>query len=703
MPSYLVDLARKEAQAVAEPENTGHSANPGNSANPVNSGGSCAHPGELGGVDLAALDKLARSFAERDGQPGLAYGVVTGGTLAHSGGLGERWLGGPRPDASTVFRIASMTKSFTAATILLLRDEGLIGLDELAENYVDELHDLRLPSADSPRVTIRQLLTMTAGFPTDDPWGDRQQGLAAPEFSRLLRGGVRLGWAPGTQFEYSNLGYAILGKAIEAVTGDRYSDAVRSRILRPLGMDRTGYEAEEFDPADLARGYQRGSSGWTELVPDGNGAFAPMGGVFSTVADLARWVAGFADAFPPRDGAPNDHPLSRATRREMQLPQIAIVSRLPGSFPDAGMGSYGFGLFVEQDPVFGTIVQHSGGYPGYGSQMRWHPATGTGTIVLANGTYAHAGQLAARLLSELLRQLSASPGGTSGDSGAVGGNAMVGGAVVSAVVTGTGLGTGGAAGGGAAGRGAAGGVAASASTASGTAASGTAASGTAGGGTAGGGAVFGPAPADGRPWPQTLAARAEVDGLLQRWDDEVAARLFSPNVDWDQPFASRRAAIDQIRERIGDFRPDPDRAAEFDSPAHCKWWLRGDRGTVQAEIKLTPLQQPLVQSLRLAVPPAPGSPLVRLLDSLIGMINDGSALWPDWLPAAPDVDTALVARKLRVAAAWAGRCTASAFRAGDGEASTAVELEGQSGRLILSISVDEAGEVLRQAEITLLP
>src|ERR1700733_1592016 len=81
-------------------------------------------PTDLAAVDLAAVDQLAAAFAERDGQPGLAYGVVAGGVLAHSGGLGERWLGGPRPDAGTVFRIASMTKSFTASLILLLRDAG---------------------------------------------------------------------------------------------------------------------------------------------------------------------------------------------------------------------------------------------------------------------------------------------------------------------------------------------------------------------------------------------------------------------------------------------------------------------------------------------------------------------------------------------------------------------------------------------------
>jgi CubicO group peptidase (beta-lactamase class C family) len=613
VPGLLVDHACKEVPAVADPVKTELSVMPSDE-------------------DLAAADRLARDFAARDGQPGLAYGVVAGGALVHSGGLGERWLGGPAPDAGTVFRIASMTKSFTASTILLLRDQGALRLDDLAEDYVPELRDLVMPSADSPRPTLRHLLTMTGGFPTDDPWGDRQQGLDPAEFAALLRGGMRLAWAPGTRFEYSNTGYAILGKVVEAVTGERYSDAVRARILQPLGMTSTGYDAAEFDTDGLARGYHRGSGGWAELVPDGNGAYAPMGGVFSTVADLARWVRGFAAAFPPRDADDDPaHPLSRASRREMQLPQVAIVTRPAGSFPDAFTFSYGLGLFVEEDPVFGTVVQHSGGYPGYGSQMRWHLPTGLGVVVLGNGTYAMAGQLAARILAELLHRAGAGPAGTRA------------------------------------------------------------------------GVVRGPAPGDGRPWPQTLTARAEVDQLLRRWDDEVAERVFSPNVAWDQSFADRRAAIGRVRDRIGDFTPDRGRAPEFDSPAHCRWWLRGERGTVQVEIGLAPLVQPLVQSLRLAVPPAPGSVLLRLLDALIGLLNDGSPQWPDWLPVSDEVDTTQLARRLRVASAWAGRCTAGAFRAGDGESSATVELEGPLGRAVLAISVDEQAELLRQAEVTLLP
>ena len=205
-------------------------------------------------VDFAHVDALAAGYHQRGGQPGLAYGIVAGGELVHAAGLGERHLGGPPPDAGTVFRIASMTKSFTASAILTLRDDGVLKLDDLAEDYVPELRGWPLVSPDSARISIRHLLTMTAGFPTDDPWGDRQQGLPLEEFAHFLARGVSFNCAPGTRFEYSNLGYAILGRVITAVTGMAYPDYVRHRLLKPLGMTRTGYEAEEFEvPQQAAR------------------------------------------------------------------------------------------------------------------------------------------------------------------------------------------------------------------------------------------------------------------------------------------------------------------------------------------------------------------------------------------------------------------------------------------------------------------
>jgi CubicO group peptidase (beta-lactamase class C family) len=582
---------------------------------------------------FAAVDDLAEGFQRRGGQPGVAYGIVAGGRLVHSGGRGERWLGGLTPDAGTVYRIASMTKSFTAAGVLALRDDGRLALDDPAEEFVPELRGLAPPSPDSPRVSLRHLLTMTAGLPTDDPWGDRQQGLPLAEFSAFLARGLSFAWAPGTRFEYSNLGYAILGRVITAATGQPYPEFVRDRLLRPLGLTSSGFEASEFDARQLARGYRLGPGGWDELPPDGCGAFAPMGGVFSSVTDLARWVSGFTGAFPPGEpGAGGAHPLARATRREMQLPQVTLAPpplvRLPGDPAEGGPAGYGFGLFVEEHPARGRIVSHSGGYPGFGSHMRWHPETGIGVIVLANSTYAAASSLAADLLDAVLRQVA--PGPADGQATA--------------------------------------------------------------------GYVTSPA----RPWPETLAARREVNRLLHTWDDARADRLFSENVAQDEPYPERRRKIDVIVKRIGGFGEDKKRPPEFDSPAHCRWWLRGDEGVIQAELRLTPERHPRVQSLTLAVPPAPDSPLGRVLDSLISLLNSGARDWPRALPVSGDVDTALLLRQFRMAGAWAGRCRQGVFRAGNGETSTTVELEGERARLILAVVAGGAGQ-LRQAEITLSP
>jgi D-alanyl-D-alanine-carboxypeptidase/D-alanyl-D-alanine-endopeptidase len=222
-------------------------------------------------ADFADIDLLAAGYHHRGGQPGLAYGVVIDGELVHTAGLGERDLGGPPPDAGTVFRIASMTKSFTASAVLALRDDGALRLDDLAEAHVPELRDWPAASPDAARISVRHLLTMTAGFPTDDPWGDRQQGLPLDDFAAFLARGVRFNWAPGTRFEYSNLGFAILGRLITAVTGVAYPDYIRDRLLRPLGMTRTGFEAADFnlaaEPASggLARGYRRAPGGWSQV------------------------------------------------------------------------------------------------------------------------------------------------------------------------------------------------------------------------------------------------------------------------------------------------------------------------------------------------------------------------------------------------------------------------------------------------------
>jgi CubicO group peptidase (beta-lactamase class C family) len=556
--------------------------------------------------EFDGIDALVADSHRYGGSPGLAFGILRDGQLVHAGGVGEIQAGsGAPPHQDTVFRIASMTKSFTAAAMLLLRDEGALALDDLAEVYVPELR--------SSGVSIRHLLTMTAGFPTDDPWGDRQQGLPLDEFGAFLANGVRVVRMPGISFEYSNLGYAILGRIITSVTRTPYPDFIRDRLLLPLGMTRSGFEPPA-STADLARGYRRAPHGqvgwgagaaaaWEEVPFDPCGAFAPMGGLFTCVSDLARWVAGLAGAFAQD---PPAHPLGAASRREMQCAQVPTGWDRPASFPADGMvTAYGFGLAIADDPVLGRVVGHGGGYPGFGSYMRWHPATGTGVIAFGNATYARMQPLTARIMRSVLG------GYRQGE----------------------------------------------------------------------------------QPWPETAVARDQVNDLLVSWDDDKADRVFSPSVGLDIPFAERRQTIALIRERIGDFRPAA-RTPESDSPAHSRWWLTGKGGTVQAQILLTPERPPRVQSLNLAVPPAPGSPLDQAVSAIIAWMNGQGP--------APLLDATLQ-RRLKAAAAWAGRCTRAATAAGDGSRTVTVELVGQYAPLSLSVSVEPVTGHLRQVDITWHP
>ena len=179
------------------------------------------------GSAFADIDRLFAEFAKTAHVPGAAWGIVIDGELAHSGAAGVREVATNAPvDADTVFRIASMTKSFTAMAILKLRDEGKLGLDDPAERYVPELKGLRYPTTDSPRITIRHLLTHSEGFPEDNPWGDQQLSESEAGLSRMLRDGIPFSNAPGIAYEYSNYGFAILGRVVSQVSGKPYDEYV---------------------------------------------------------------------------------------------------------------------------------------------------------------------------------------------------------------------------------------------------------------------------------------------------------------------------------------------------------------------------------------------------------------------------------------------------------------------------------------------
>lgn len=318
---------------------------------------------------------------ELDRVPVMAAGVVIDGELVAFSGFGA----GP----DSLLRIASMTKCFTAAAVLILRDEGKLDLDAPITRYAPEFASLAGPTADSPAITLRHLLSMASGLATDDPWADRHLDISDDELDAAVRAGPLFACVPGTTFEYSNLGYALIGRVMRRASGMRPQAFITERLLKPLGMTRTVWESKDAPSgADIIVGL-RADNGTPEPTPL-DGGLAPMGGLWSTVADLAKWVDFLADAWPPRDGT-DTAPLCRASRREMQRVETAVEpfeSRSADGTLWHFTGGYGLGLQIGHDRDLGEVVEHSGGLPGYGSNMRWVKNTRVGLIALGNSTYA---------------------------------------------------------------------------------------------------------------------------------------------------------------------------------------------------------------------------------------------------------------------------------------------------------------------------
>jgi CubicO group peptidase (beta-lactamase class C family) len=337
-------------------------------------------------IDL--MDQHFASHLTEKRIPGVAYGLIKDGNLIHSQGFGETVLDSNTcPEKSSVFRIASMTKSFTATAILLLRDAGKLRLDDDITIYLPWTDSIGIPDFGHV-ITIRDLLTMNAGFPTDDPWGDRQESLAIETFDDLVSQGLSFARAPRMGFEYSNLGYALLGRIISVTSGMDYLDFVKSAIHQPLKMSSTTFHQLEVSPEQFVQGYAEFASGFVPEPLTVPGAFSAMGGLLSNIEDLAKWVAGFQSAW----NETSDHPLQKWSRREMQEPQRhARTTAFMDPHSDQIKSittSYGYGLLVDDDSLLGRFVSHSGGYPGFGSHMRWHPEAGWGIVALGNRTYA---------------------------------------------------------------------------------------------------------------------------------------------------------------------------------------------------------------------------------------------------------------------------------------------------------------------------
>lgn len=324
------------------------------------------------------LDDEARRLA-----PAAIAAVCDRGTVRAVAVHGHpHGTGGPTA-RDTVFRIASMSKSFLAATVLVLRDRGLLDLQTPIAALVPGVRLLH--AGHEVAATGEQLLSNRSGLGEDNAWVDRHLGDTREELGALFAAGVPLAAVPGTVYQYSNLGQSLLGRAVEAVTGSPVEEVVREVLLEPLGLRRTAHSPDAFPDAERAHGFRTFDGGET-FHPEpfvGAGALGCIGSMVSTVDDIATWMWFLGSAFTDEPLAPEV--LSPASRRELQQSRTPIPGP-PGAFPghDLAAAGYGYGLVVEEDRRFGRVVQHSGGLPGFSSHMRWHTATGLGVVAFGN-------------------------------------------------------------------------------------------------------------------------------------------------------------------------------------------------------------------------------------------------------------------------------------------------------------------------------
>jgi CubicO group peptidase (beta-lactamase class C family) len=310
---------------------------------------------------------------------GAAAGVVHSGELAWSGGVGVADAASGRPAGpDTLYRIASITKTFTGTAIMQLRDAGKLDLDDPAVQWLPELAGSGTPNTIA-RVTIRRLLSHESGLAGEPPGTDwakvppAYEGGAAVNLARAAEIMTTIG--PNLQPKYSNLGYQLLGEIVHRVSGTPYTQYVQREILTPLGMTSTTFEPiPERLAGRIATGYSgRTFSDELEAAPHVAGVGAE-GGLSSTVEDLARWISFQLGAHedPPRESPV----LAAASRREMHKPRYLSDETWTQAW---GITWYA----VRREDV--TWVQHSGGLHGFALNACFDRDSKVGAIALVNG------------------------------------------------------------------------------------------------------------------------------------------------------------------------------------------------------------------------------------------------------------------------------------------------------------------------------
>jgi CubicO group peptidase (beta-lactamase class C family) len=334
-------------------------------------------------ADDDAWAKVLRVYRQRLQQAGIVGSSLTfvrNGEAVHTAFEGFQDLATKTPvDRDTIFHWASITKTLTGVAIMQLRDRGLISLDDPAVKYVPELRQVHNPYGDIAQVTIRQLMSHSAGFRAgtwpwggDEPWHPFEptrweQVVAMFPYTQIL-------FKPGTKYSYSNPGVIFLGRIVELFSGDDYEVYVTKNIFMPLGMTKSFFDRAPYHlAAHRSHSYSRTDAGLEERRFDfDTGITVSNGGLNAPLPDMARWLTFMIDG--------NETILKHSSLLEMSAPQIRAVDGEGGSGDDVQAG---LSCFVERHHGV-ELVGHSGDQNGFISHLYVHRPTRSGYIVSFN-------------------------------------------------------------------------------------------------------------------------------------------------------------------------------------------------------------------------------------------------------------------------------------------------------------------------------
>lgn len=328
------------------------------------------------------VDKLIHSEMQKQHIPGLSLLVARSGKIIRAQGYGLSNVELQVPvKPETVFQSGSLGKQFTATAVMMLVEEGKVRLDDPIKRYLKDGPDTW------NRVTVRELLSHTAGF-TDYPKNfDFRKDYTEPDLLKIVAG-IPLAFEPGTKWSYSNLGYLTLGILIHRVTGEFYGDLLQQRIFRPLDMTTTRIISESDIVPNRAAGYQlvKGELKNQDWVSPTLNTTAD-GALYFSILDLAKWNAAL---------------YSEKMLKRSSLEQMWTVAKLKDGKPNSG--HYGFGWFIEN--IDGKrVVRHEGEWQGFTTFITRHIDDKTTVVLLTNLADATLEPIGERIV-----QISRSPG-----------------------------------------------------------------------------------------------------------------------------------------------------------------------------------------------------------------------------------------------------------------------------------------------------